>query len=174
MSSTSLPVPINSSVVDFLKTPKKLLIDGRQVEAASGKIFETYNPATGEVLAKVAEGDKEDIHRAARAARRAFDDGPWSRMTPSKRGQLIWRLAELLEQDLDEFAQIETLDNGKPFSVARVADVPLAVDLFVTCRDGRPRLAARQFLFRPVDILLIRSASQSESLDKSFLGTSRC
>ncbi len=130
MSATTLPVQMNASVVEFLKAPKNLLIDGRWVEAASGKTFEIYNPATGDVLARVAEGDQEDIRRAVKAARRAFDSGPWSRMTPSKRGQLIWRLADLLEKHLEEFAQIETLDNGKPFSVARVADVPLAVDLF--------------------------------------------
>lgn len=130
MSATISSVQMEAPVVDFLKAPKKLLIDGTWVEAASGKTFGTYNPATGEVLATVAEGDAEDIDRAVKAARRAFDSGPWSRMTPSNRGQLIWRLADLLEQHLDEFAQIETLDNGKPFSVARVADVPLAVDLF--------------------------------------------
>ena len=130
MSATTSLVQMDASVIDFLNAPKKLLIDGRWVGAASGKTFATYNPATGEVLAKVAEGELEDIDRAVKAARRAFDSGPWSRMTPSKRGQMIWRLADLLEQHLDEFAQIETLDNGKPFSVARVADVPLAVDLF--------------------------------------------
>jgi phenylacetaldehyde dehydrogenase len=130
MSATTSSVQMDASVVDFLKGTKKLLIDGRWVEAASGKTFKTYNPATGGVLATVAEGDVEDIDRAVKAARRAFDGGSWSRMTPSSRGQLIWRLADLLEQHRDEFAQIETLDNGKPFSVARVADVPLAVDLF--------------------------------------------
>src|SRR5207245_8628548 len=86
--------------------------------------------ATGEVLAQVAEGDKEDIDRAVKAARKAFESGPWRRMTPSERGRLIWKLADLLESSLEEFAQIETLDNGKPITIARVADVPLSVDLF--------------------------------------------
>ena len=99
-------------------------------EAASGKTFPTYNPATGEVLARVAEGDREDIDRAVKAARAAFETGPWSKMTPSERGRLIWKLADLLEQNLEEFAELEMLDNGKPLKVARVADVPLAVDLF--------------------------------------------
>ncbi len=129
-TTSSSSARIDSRVTDFLKQPKKLLIDGEWVEAASGKTFESYNPASGEVLARVAEGDAEDIDLAVRAARRAFDSGPWARMTPSSRGQLLWRLADLLEQHLEEFAQLETLDNGKPLSVARVADIPLAVDLF--------------------------------------------
>jgi phenylacetaldehyde dehydrogenase len=107
-----------------------MLIDGKWIEAASGKTFPTYNPATGDILAQVAEGDREDIDRAVKAARRAFESGPWRRMTASERGRLIWKLADLLDAHLEEFAQIETLDNGKPITVSRAADVPLAVDLF--------------------------------------------
>jgi phenylacetaldehyde dehydrogenase len=81
-------------------------------------------------MANVAEGDREDVERAVRAARRAFETGAWPDMSPSERGRLIWKLADLIEQRAEEFAQIESLDNGKPLSVARVADVPLAVDLF--------------------------------------------
>ena len=81
-------------------------------------------------MAQVAEGDKEDIERAVRAARKAFDGGPWRKMTPSQRGRLINNLADLLEQHGEEFAQLELLDNGKPLTVARVADIPLAVDMF--------------------------------------------
>jgi phenylacetaldehyde dehydrogenase len=107
-----------------------MLINGQWVEAASGKTFPTYNPATGEVLARVAEGDREDIDRAVKAARAAFETGPWSKMTPSERGRLLWKLGDLLEQNLEEFAELEMLDNGKPLKIARIADVPLAVDLF--------------------------------------------
>jgi len=124
------PIQIDSRVSDFISKPRKMLINGKWVNAASGKTFPTYNPATGEVLAQVAEGDRADIDAAVQAARRAFDSGPWSHMTPSDRGKLIWKLADLLEQHLEEFATIETLDNGKPLSVARAADVPLAVDMF--------------------------------------------
>ncbi len=120
---------LHDNVTAFVAQPRKMLIGGEWVEAASGKTFATYNPATGDVLAEVAEGDREDIDRAVRAARAAFE-GPWSRMSPSERGKLIWRLGDLIEQNLDEFAQLETLDNGKPLTVARVADVPLAADLF--------------------------------------------
>jgi len=117
-------------VQEFLAKPRKMFIGGKWVEAASGKTFPTYNPATGEVMAQVAEGDHEDINRAVEAARKAFDGGPWPEMSASERGRMIWKLGDLIEQHLEEFAQLESLDNGKPLSVARVADVPLAVDLF--------------------------------------------
>jgi phenylacetaldehyde dehydrogenase len=124
------PIQIDSRVSDFIAKPRQMLIDGKWVNAVSGKTFSTYNPATGEVLAQVAEGDGADIDLAVRAARKAFDSGPWSRMTASQRGKLVWKLADLLEQHLEEFATLETLDNGKPLTVARAADVPLAVDMF--------------------------------------------
>ncbi|MGA2355247.1 MAG: aldehyde dehydrogenase family protein [Terriglobales bacterium] len=124
------PIQIDSRVSDFIAKPRKMLINGKWVNAASGKTFPTYNPATGEVLAHVAEGDRADIDAAVKAARRAFDSGPWSRMTASERGRLIWKLADLLEEHVEELATLETLDNGKPLSVARAADVPLAVEMF--------------------------------------------
>ncbi|HET7207467.1 MAG TPA: aldehyde dehydrogenase family protein [Terriglobales bacterium] len=117
------------TVTSFVSRKHKLLINGKWVEASSGKTFPTYNPATGEVLAQVAEGDREDINRAVTAARNAFETGPWSKMTPSERGRLIWKVADLLEKNLEEFAEIESLDNGKPLKIARVADIPLAVDM---------------------------------------------
>ena len=123
-------IAIAPEVTRFIAQPHKLLIDGEWIEAASGKVFPVYNPATGEIIAQVAEGDKEDIDRAVRAARKAFDGGPWRTMTPSQRGRYIWRVAELLEQHSEEFAQLESLDNGKPITETRAADVPLAVDLF--------------------------------------------
>jgi phenylacetaldehyde dehydrogenase len=130
MSTTVSAPQIHSRVQEFIAKPRKMLIDGKWVEAASGKTFPTYNPATGEVMAQIAEGDHEDIDRAVKAARKAFDSGAWPEMPPSQRGRLIWKLGDLIEQRLEEFAQLESLDNGKPLAVARVADVPLAVDLF--------------------------------------------
>ena len=121
---------IDSRVADFIDKPRKMLIDGKWVNAASGKTFPTYNPATGEVLAQVAEGDRADIDAAVKAARKAFDSGPWSRMTSSERGKLIWKLAELVEEHVEELATLETLDNGKALAIARAADVPLAADMF--------------------------------------------
>ena len=116
-------------VTSFVSRKHKMLINGKWVESASGKTFPSYNPATGEVMAQIAEGDREDVNRAVEAARHAFESGPWPRLTPSERGRLLWRLADLLEQNLVEFAELESLDNGKPLKIARVADVPLAVDL---------------------------------------------
>jgi phenylacetaldehyde dehydrogenase len=130
MSATANASQLHSHVQQFLGKPLKMFIDGKWVEAASGKTFPTYDPATGEVMVQVAEGDREDINRAVKAARKAFDGGAWSDLTASERGRLIWKLADLIEQNLEQFAQLESLDNGKPLSVARVADVPLAVDLF--------------------------------------------
>jgi phenylacetaldehyde dehydrogenase len=120
----------DSSVTGFVSKTGKLLINGKWVEAASGKTFPTYNPATGEVLANVAAGDKEDINRAVKAARAAFETGTWSKISPSERGRLLWKLADLLVKHTEEFAQLESLDNGKPLKIARAADVPLAVDHF--------------------------------------------
>ena len=130
MATVLSSVHMDDKVTNYISKNRKMLINGQWVEAASGKTFPTYNPATGEVLARVAEGDREDIDRAVKAARAAFETGPWSKMTPSERGRLIWKLGDLLEQNLEEFAELEMLDNGKPLKVARVADVPLAVDLF--------------------------------------------
>jgi phenylacetaldehyde dehydrogenase len=130
MDTIALDSRLSKPTVDFLSHQRKLLIDGEWVAAASGKSFSVYNPATGTVMAQVAEADKEDVDRAVRAARRAFDEGPWRKMTGSQRGRLMWKLADLIEQHLEEFAEIESIDNGKPLSVARVADVPLTVDIF--------------------------------------------
>jgi phenylacetaldehyde dehydrogenase len=127
MTST---IALDRRVDEFVATPRQLVIDGHWVDAASGATFETPNPATGETLATVAAGDAEDIDRAVRAARRAFDDGPWSRMSPSDRGRIIWRVGDLILEHLEELAQLETLDNGKPLGVAKAADVPLAADIF--------------------------------------------
>jgi phenylacetaldehyde dehydrogenase len=128
--ATALKInPSEDKVSSFISRTHKMLINGKWVEAASGKTFATYNPATGEVLTRVAEGDREDIDRAVKAARAAFETGRWSQLTPSERGRLIWKLADLLEENLEEFAELESLDNGKPLKIARAADVPLAADL---------------------------------------------
>src|SRR6266699_1441447 len=97
---------------------KKMLIDGQWVDAASGKTFETLNPATGEVLATVAEGDAEDINRAVAAARRAFE-GPWSKVKPFERQNLLLKLAELVEKNFEELSELDTLDMGAPISRTR-------------------------------------------------------
>ena len=130
MATATQVVPLTDNVSRFVAKTRQMLINGKWVDAASGKTFPTYNPATGDVLANVAEGDKEDINRAVAAARAAFDSGPWSKATPSKRSKLMWKLADLIEKHAEEFAQLESLDNGKPVNVARAADVPGTVEMF--------------------------------------------
>jgi phenylacetaldehyde dehydrogenase len=116
------------SVSEFLEQDRKILIDGDWVPAASGATFAVENPARETTIAHAAHGAAEDVERAVAAARRAFDDGPWRRTNPSERGKLLWRLADAIEARTEEFAQLESLDNGKPLTVARAADVALTVD----------------------------------------------
>ena len=106
----------------------QLFIDGQWVPARSGRTFATVNPATEEVIAQVAEGDAADVDAAVRAARAAFDDGPWPRMDARARGRIMLRLADLIEAEIDELAALESLDNGKPVQDARTGDIPLALD----------------------------------------------
>jgi phenylacetaldehyde dehydrogenase len=121
---------IRADVKAWLARPKYNLIGGKWVPAASGRTFEVFNPADGSVIARVPDSDREDINRAVAAARRAFTSSPCRRMSPSDRGRLIWRIGDLILEHADELAELESLDNGKPRAVARVADVPLAADLF--------------------------------------------
>ena len=114
----------------WLGQPKFNLINGQWVSAAEGKSFNVLNPADGSVLSRVPDSQSEDIDRAVTAARRAFDIGPWRKLTPSERGKLLWRVGDLILDHADELAELESLDNGKPRAVARVADIPLAADLF--------------------------------------------
>lgn len=128
MATATQPVQIDQNVTQFVAKKRQMLINGKWVDAASGKTFPSFNPATGEILAQVAEGDKEDINRAVDAARTAFDKGPWRKLPPSERARLMWKLADLLEKHFEEFAQLETLDQGKPLFLARVADIPTSID----------------------------------------------
>jgi aldehyde dehydrogenase (NAD+) len=103
-------------------------IGGQWVPAQSGKTFDTINPATEEVIASVAEGDAADIDLAVKAAREQFERGEWSRLDARDRGKLIYKLADLIEQEFDELAALESLDNGKPIRDAKAADLPLTID----------------------------------------------
>ena len=105
-----------------------MLIGGKWVESRSGKRFPTINPVNEQVIAEVPEADAADVEAAVKAARAAFDSGPWSRMDARDRGRLMNKLADLMEANLNELAGLETLDNGKPFSDAKAADLPLAID----------------------------------------------
>ena len=118
------------SVSSFLSSPKQLLIDGEWVDAKDGQTFDTVNPATEEVLVKVAQASAVDADRAVVAARNAFESGsPWSKMSPRDRSHLLWRIGDLIDEKAEEFAQLESLDNGKSLASAR-GDVGVAAELF--------------------------------------------
>src|SRR3954451_1311105 len=107
-----------------------MLIGGKWVDSASGKTFPTLNPATGETICQVAEGDRTDVDRAVQAARKAFEDGPWPKMNASERGRLLHKLADLVEQNKEELAALESLDNGKPLRDSLNADLPLTIKCY--------------------------------------------
>jgi aldehyde dehydrogenase (NAD+) len=117
---------------EFIKGPRvkpqePMFIGGKWVDSVSGKVFPTINPCTGDPICQVAEGDKADVDLAVKAARKAFESGPWSKMSASERGRLIYQLADLIEKHKEELASLETLDNGKPFRDAIAADLPLTI-----------------------------------------------
>ncbi len=128
MTTTDQLSSLSEQVRDFLSSPRKMLLNGEWRESASGKTFDTLDPATGETIVKVAEGDKEDIDRAVSAARAAFEDSPWSRMHPTERERRLHRLADLIEENADVLAELEAIDNGKNVAIARAVDIQLAID----------------------------------------------
>src|SRR5256714_905375 len=130
-------------VASFLKgQPKKLFIGGRWVESASGQTFDSINPATGEVLARVAEAGAEDVDRAVAAARKSFESGVWRDLPPAERAKALWKVGDMIEERANELAQLETLDNGMPINDALLFFLPLAAATFryyagwVTKLDG--------------------------------------
>ena len=107
--------------------PTKLLINNKFKNSRSGKTFATMNPATGEEICQVAAAEEADVDEAVRAARNAFEKGPWRKMSAAERGRLINKLADLVESHADELARLEALDNGKPYHVAKAGDLALSV-----------------------------------------------
>ncbi len=108
----------------------KLLINNKWVDSISGSTLQTINPATGEVICEVAQAQAADVDLAVKAARNAFNQGQWARMSPNERGKLLYKLAELIEAHADELAQLETLDNGKPLKDSRNIDLPLTISCY--------------------------------------------
>ena len=152
----------------------KMLIDGQWRDSASGKTFETVNPATEEVIAQVAEGDAADIDLAVKAARKAFDSGPWRKTDARDRGRLLNKLADLIEENIDELAELETLDNGKPISESRNGDLPL-VDRLPPLLRRLGRQDPRPDDPDPGQLLLLHPARAGRaSPGRSSPGTSRC
>jgi phenylacetaldehyde dehydrogenase len=124
----SADLPILPQTLAFIGRKQQMLIGEHRLDAANGATMDYRNPATGEVLGQVPSADKQDVDLAVRAARQAFDDSPWSRMRPRERQNLLWRLAELMQRDAQELAELECLNNGKSAAVAQVMDVQLAID----------------------------------------------
>lgn len=114
----------------FLAQPRRLFIGGQWVESSSGKTFPTYDPSTGKKLADVAHGTAADIDAAVAAARQAFDEGSWVRMRPNTREELLFAISQKIQEWADDFAVFESLDNGKPLSIAAAFDVRSAADCF--------------------------------------------
>lgn len=121
MDLSNTPKP-NAAAAGFLaKDAHKLFIGGQWVDAQSGETLDTLDPATGESIGKIARGYAADVDAAVAAARKAFETGPWPAMTPMERSQLLWKIADLMEANIDELAELETLDQGKALYVGRWA-----------------------------------------------------
>jgi acyl-CoA reductase-like NAD-dependent aldehyde dehydrogenase len=127
ISADALPDALGAPAREFISRSHRLLIGGEQVEAADGRTFQTVDPATGRDIAEIAQGGAEDVDRAVAAAREAFANGPWGSMPAAGRERLMHALADALEANAEEFAQIESLDNGKPVGLAQYVDVNGAV-----------------------------------------------
>src|ERR1700722_1920574 len=123
-------VSLSTPVKHFVSQARQALINGCWQDAQGGGTFEVFNPSNEAVIARVADCKRADVDLAVAAARKAFDKGPWPRMSPSARGKILWKIGDLILENLEELAQLESLNNGKPIGVARAADVPLAADLF--------------------------------------------
>jgi len=127
---TTLTAPKHRTIQPPPVSNRKMLIGGKWVDSVSGKTFATLNPATGEEICQVAEGDKADIDLAVKAARKAFESGPWPRMNASDRGRLLHKLADAIESHIEELAALETLDNGKPLRDSLHGDLPLTLKVY--------------------------------------------
>jgi acyl-CoA reductase-like NAD-dependent aldehyde dehydrogenase len=129
--------------------PGKLIIDGEAVDAASGRTFTTWNPATEEPITDVAEAGPDDVDRAVRAARAAFDSGPWPKMRPAERQKILFRLGDLIQQHADELGRLETLDNGKPIFESKLVDVPMVSNCFHYFAGWATKLAGETLPVNP-------------------------
>ena len=165
---------MGSAATAFLAKKQQMLIDGKWVDARSGKTFAVEDPATEEVIAHVPAGDKADIDLAVAAARRAFETGPWSRISPAARQRLVWSLGDLLERHADELAELEALDNGKPVTNARRDDVGGSIEMFRYMAGWATRMNGEQIpVSSPATGTSTACASRSAWSARSFPGISR-
>ena len=173
----------NSAVIGeaarrFLSTPRTMLIGGEWRDALSGARIDVHNPATGEGIATVPDADVGDVDLAVQAARVAFESSAWGAARPVDRERWLLRLADLLEATSQEFAEIETLDNGKPLVMSQRVDVPSAVDFLRYCAGWATKIEGTTVelsmtAFRKNEFFGTRGASRSASWGRSFPGTSR-
>lgn len=126
----SAPEPGKAAATFLAKTPHKNFIGGNWVESQGGDLFETLDPATGKAIGQLQRSNAADVDQAVAAARRGFDEGPWPKMTPMERSQILWKIADLIDANIDELAELETLDQGKALYVGRWAEIPGAVAQF--------------------------------------------
>jgi len=127
-TASALPDALSDAARSFAAGPHRLLIGGECFEAADGRTFETLDPATGRAIAEVPQAGAEDVDRAVRAAREAFEDGRWSGIAAAQRTRAMLALADAVEAHADELAELESLDNGKPLKLAKRVDVPLTAE----------------------------------------------
>ncbi|CDO07153.1 NAD-dependent aldehyde dehydrogenase [Mycolicibacterium cosmeticum] len=128
--TTVLSPQLDPRTVAFTAAPRQMYVDGRWVDAISGRRFDTVDPATERVITTVPHAGLEDVGRAVGAARRAFENGPWPAMTPAERQKMIWRIADGISARADQFAELESIDNGKSVAVAKAVDVTWAAEIF--------------------------------------------
>lgn len=164
---------ISPKVEAFLQGTKKLFINGEWVESVQNNVFSSINPATGQVLAVVAEAREEDVDRAVKAARQAFDHGKWSAMSAADRSRLIYKLADLIEANKQELAELETLDNGKPLRETKAADLPLTIEHFRYYAGWATKIVG-QTIPTAGNFLTYTRHEPVGSSARSSRGTSRC
>ena len=152
----------------------KAFINGNYVESASGATFDSINPGTGKLLARVAAGDTEDVNRAVAAARNSFKKGVWSNLAPKDRQKVLKRFAELIRNNAEELALLETLDMGKPISVSLNARCPDGGPLYRVVRRSHRQDLRRSRTYGSVALWQPLRVSRWESSARSFPGTIRC
>ncbi|MHA3019466.1 aldehyde dehydrogenase family protein [Mycobacterium sp. BMJ-28] len=128
--TTVLSSQLDPRTAEFVSVPRQMYIDGQWADARSGRRFDTVDPATERVITTVPHAGPEDVERAVVAARGAFEEGPWPAMTPAQRQRMIWRIAEGITARADQFAELESIDNGKSVAVAKAVDVTWAAEIF--------------------------------------------
>src|SRR4051794_2712982 len=127
-TASALPDALSDAARSFAAGPHRLLIGGERPGAADGRTFETLDPSTGTAIAELPQAGAEDVDRAVRAAREAFEDGRWSGIAAAQRTRAMLALADAIEANAAELSELESLDNGKPVKLAKRVDVALAAE----------------------------------------------